>query len=217
MRSNHVLSTSVFIVFILFSHFSFLITVLFSSLCLDSILLCLTKRKGKSVLANITSKPFAAIEILLRNMHPQSDYQYHVPSNRVGRAIELLNISPTIRYIILRLYDIVTVQKERLVIFTYTPDVAWTALCFCLNWGVRAAWLRAGVTQAERDRIISDFNKNGTNYLEASSISPHDLVCGLFSLLSFAGDGYEVRDVSLCLCCSFLLSLIIFLVSFNFV
>jgi hypothetical protein len=57
----------------------------------------------------------------------------------------------------------VTQQKKRLVLMAETPAVAWVMYMFSLNYGVQTAWLRAGTSQAERDRIITDFNRtNGT-------------------------------------------------------
>ena len=119
--------------------------------------------KAKKKPAVILTTPFCGIEWFLRYSHPVSNYQYQVPTNRVSRALEMLNISATLRYLCLILHQVVTVLKKRLTVFATTPDVAWAVTCFCMNWGTPTAWLRAGITQAERDHIISDFNdKNGT-------------------------------------------------------
>ena len=109
-------------------------------------------------LKNITGKPFGGLSYFLKNTHEASDYQYHVPSTRLDRAIELLNMSPTIRYICRILYTVVTTGKKRLTFYAQTPNVAWLVYMFCLNWGCQTAWLRSSLTHNERDRIVSDFN-----------------------------------------------------------
>jgi hypothetical protein len=123
----------------------------------------LHRRAGQSrtkagKLRGLATSEGAGLPFFLKHTHEASDYQYKVPSSRLDRAIELLNISPTLRYLCTVLYKVVVTQKKRLTIFAETPAVAWLLLMFCQNFGVQTAWLRSGMTQGERDYIVSDFN-----------------------------------------------------------
>ncbi len=113
--------------------------------------------KLKSLMATGCS----GLPFFLKNTHDEKDYQYVVPNTRIGRALELLNISPSLRYVCMVLFKIVTQQNRRLVLIAET--VGWLTLVFCQNYGEPTEWLRGGSTQAERDRILTDFtNINGS-------------------------------------------------------
>lgn len=111
-----------------------------------------------NALYNMVSKPFAGLHTWLKYTHNAADYQYAVPTTRVDRARELLNMSPVFRYLCKVLYDVVNTKGERLLIFAQTPSIAWIILMFSMNWGVESAWLRAGLTHADRNKIVHDFN-----------------------------------------------------------
>src|SRR5206468_2405368 len=53
-------------------------------------------RKLRKYLAQDKS---GGLSFFLKNTHDRSDFHYHVPTNRVDRALELLNISPALRYL----------------------------------------------------------------------------------------------------------------------
>ncbi len=111
-------------------------------------------------LKTLTSGDGAGLLFFLKNTHDSRDYQYAIPSTRIDRARELLNISPSLRYIMQVLYEVVTLEKRHLTLYCETPAVAWSTLMFCLNYGAQTAWLRAGITQAERDRIVTNFTND---------------------------------------------------------
>ncbi|KAK2733580.1 hypothetical protein FQN57_002079 [Myotisia sp. PD_48] len=107
----------------------------------------------------LLAKPFSGLAIFLSKSCHADDYHCRVPHTRVGRAIMMLHMSPVLRYLTKILFDVGHNQDERVVIFTQSPAVGWLIYMFILNWGAPVGWLRAGLSQFERDHMLSDFNK----------------------------------------------------------
>lgn len=114
-------------------------------------------------LKDAINNPFYGCEFFLKISHPAFDYQYHVSSTRVNRAIEFLNISPVLRYLMIRLYRIINLQNERVVLVGMTSVNCWLTCMFCTTIGWPTAWLKAGATNQKREEIIEDFNKPKTH------------------------------------------------------
>lgn len=153
----------------------------------------LHQRLGKKKVSFIVTKPFCKIETFLKYSCPNTEYQYHVPTTQVDQALNFINMSATIWYLTLILHQVVTVEKKHLTIFCNNPDVAWTVICFSMNWSAPTAWLCADITQTEHDHIISDFNNiNGTlrvivttHLIEEFEINLHQSNCHHMMIIEF--------------------------------
>ncbi len=116
-------------------------------------------------LKNITNYSFDDLKFFLRNIHNINDYQYTVLSSWLNCVIELLNISPVLWYVCLKLYSVKMIQKEWLTDFFQTSVIVWLVYMFCLNWESFTAWLCFELSQSEQNWIITDFN-NSNDSLE---------------------------------------------------
>ncbi|KAK2875148.1 hypothetical protein FQN49_001732 [Arthroderma sp. PD_2] len=116
-------------------------------------------------------------------------FQYPVPSSRLDRARELLNCSPTLRYISTLLFEIVDKSKRRVVILAQSPVVCWIIYMFTMNWGLPSVWIRAGTGQAERDTIVNKLN-NPKAELKVL-ITTHEAIADIRARL-----GHDTRDQS---------------------
>ena len=71
------------------------------------------------------------------------------------------------------LYKIVTLKKKCLILYCEISAVIWIILMFCFNYDAQTAWLCARITQAERDRIVTNFINN--NKILQMLISTHQV------------------------------------------
>ena len=116
------------------------------------------KKTNTNKLKKIIINLFNNLEMFFKNIHEFDDYQYHVSSTQINCCIELLNILSILQYIYKINYSIVIQYKKWFIIFMHISDVIWLIYMFFLNWKMSTIWLCFKFNQAEKDRILSDFN-----------------------------------------------------------
>ncbi|KAK2735288.1 hypothetical protein FQN55_002222 [Onygenales sp. PD_40] len=64
-------------------------------------------------------------------------------------------MSPVARYVTKVLYEIYEVAQEKVALFVPGPNAAWLMSMLSADWGTESIWLQGGMSQEERDVIIS--------------------------------------------------------------
>ena len=108
----------------------------------------------------LTNDDNADLLFFLKNTHDNHNYQYAISSTCIDHACKFFNISSFLWYIIQILYEIVTLKKKYLMLYCKILTVIWTILMFYFNYDTQTAWFCTEITQAEKDRIITNFINN---------------------------------------------------------